>query len=658
MTQAPDLPAPADYPAWLQETTADDLDTVRRLVAELKAAPPAAPDSPESPEGSASPDAAHILALWNQVETRLGLASRRTSLFGEVLPDAAARELADDLEQQVSRLDTDLSLDPELYAVLQRLDRAGLDDQALRYLDRLERDCRRSGVTADEPTRDRLRALNEELTALTQEFGRTIREDVRTVRVSPEQLDGLPADWIEAHPPDEDGLVTVSTDYPDSIPFRTFARDAAARRALATTCLQVGWPHNDQVLQTLFARRAEYAALLGYDSWADFNAETKMIGSGAAIATFIDKITDAASEAAVRDKQVLVERKQVDLPGAGDIDSSEVMFYAEAVRRERFEVDAQQVRQYFHEPGVRQGLLEVTGRLFGLHYEALEGPVWHESVHAYQARDVASGELVGRLYLDLYPRDGKFKHAAHFGLVPGLETDGGRQVPTGVLVCNLPAGLMEHSQVVTLFHEFGHLVHHLLGGRQHWVRFSGVATEWDFVEAPSQLLEEWAWDPAILATFARNEAGEPIPADLVARMRAGSEFGKGYQARTQMFYAALAYALHTERPDDISARTAELQRQYSVFEPLADSHLACSFGHLAGYSTAYYTYMWSLVIAKDLFSAFDAADLFDDEIADRYRRTILAPGGSQDAALLVRDFLGRDYTFDAYQEWLERPPGA
>src|SRR5664279_1183527 len=215
---------------------------------------------------------------------------------------------------------------------------------------------------------------------------------------------------------------------------------------------------------------------------------------------------------------------------------------------------------------------------------------------------------------------------------------------------------MEHSDVVTLFHEFGHLVHHVLGGRQHWVRFTGVATEWDFVEAPSQMLEEWAWNADILRGFATDSDGVAIPAELVARMRDADEFGKGYFVRTQMFYAALSYLVHRDRPADLTAAVREAQRKYDLFDYIEGTHFQDSFGHLAGYTSAYYTYMWSLVIAKDLFSAFDRANLLDPVIAHRYRDLVLARGGSADASDLVTAFLGRPYSFDAFAQWLDAVP--
>ncbi len=229
-----------------------------------------------------------------------------------------------------------------------------------------------------------------------------------------------------------------------------------------------------------------------------------------------------------------------------------------------------------------------------------DAPVWHEEVAVYDVVRLDDGAGLGRIHLDLHPREGKFKHAAQFTLTDGVA---GKQLPEGVLVCNFSRGVMEHDHVVTLFHEFGHLVHHVLGGHGEWARFAGVATEWDFVEAPSQMLEEWAWDADVLRTFATNADGEPIPEDLVAAMRRSDDFGKGYLARVQNFYAAVSYWFHVERPDDLTARMVELQEKYSPWPYQEGTHFFAGFGHLGGYSSGYYTYAWSLVIAKDLFSA-------------------------------------------------------
>ncbi|MFC4785982.1 M3 family metallopeptidase [Nocardioides sp. MAHUQ-72] len=637
-------PGPLELPdadharAWVEARTTDGLAAVRELATALRTAPPA--------------DALDALRAWDEITLRLSDVAALGSLWANVHPLEEVRTTCEEAEVSADRLGTELRQDRGLYDVLAALDPTGLDSRAARLLEKTLTDFRRSGVDRDDATRARLAEIDERVTALVQELGRTIRDDVRTVRVEPERLAGMPEDWLASHPAGDDGLVAVSSDYPDSVPARMFVRDAGVRRDVTVAFLSRGWPQNEPLLVELFDLRHELATLVGRPDWASFDAEVKMIGTGPAIPAFIDRIAEAAEEPMRRDLAVLLERYRRDVPGADSIDEADAGFYEELVRKEQLDVDAQLVRTYFDFGKVRQGLLDVTGRLFGLRWVPVpDAPTWQEDVTAYDVHDAGGGERIARIYLDLHAREGKYKHAAQFTLADGVA---GRQLAEGALVCNFSRGLMEHSHVVTLFHEFGHLVHHVLAGRGEWARFSGVATEWDFVEAPSQMLEEWAWDPDVLRGFATNAAGEPIPADLVARMRAAHDFGKGYQARTQMFYAAMSYWFHTDRPADLTARMRELQERYSPFGWIDGTHMFASFGHLGGYSSAYYTYMWSLVIAKDMFSAFDPADLFTPEVAARYRERVLAPGGSRDAADLVADFLGRPYTFDAYAAWLAR----
>jgi thimet oligopeptidase len=634
------LPPADGYAEWLAARCEHHLGRVRGLVdafRELTGAP-----------------AAEVVEAWNDVNVALGNVFSTASLLANVHPDEAVRTQAEDAEQDAHRLLTELSLDRRNYDVLSAVDAGPLDRQARRMLDKSLLDFRRSGVDRDDETRDRLRHLAERQTEVGQTFSKNIRDGVGRLRVAPERLTGLPADFVAARPPGEDGLVGLSTEYPDYVPVMTFAADRELRREMLTAFLNRAWPHNDEVLHELLELRRETAGILRYANWPSYDAEVKMIGSGAAIPEFIERITELAAASAERDFAVLLERLRQDRPDATGVDGVDKAFYSEVVRRERFDVDAQEVRRYFDFTKVRRGLLEVTGRLFGLEYvERPDVPRWHDDVTAYDVVGDLSGTggavLLGRIYLDLHPRPGKYSHAAQFDLVTGVV---GTQLPEGVLVCNFPTGLMEHDDVVTLFHEFGHLVHHVLGGRQRWARFSGVATEWDFVEAPSQMLEEWAWDHSVLSTFATDESGEAIPAELVARMRTADEFGKGFLARTQMFYAAVSYCLHADVPDDLTAAVQELQGRHDLFDYVPDTHFHASFGHLGGYTSAYYTYMWSLVIAKDLFSVFDRDDLFAADVAHRYRDRVLAAGGSADAAELVADFLGRPYGFDAFESWL------
>jgi thimet oligopeptidase len=631
---ASDAPGP-QWARWLDARIDSGIESVEQGLAQLK-------------DGSDRDDEA-VFTIWNDVDVALGNATSLASVLSEMHPDEAVRTLAEDRAQQLSSIETDRSLDRELYEVIAGTGDGG-DDQRRRLRAHVLRDFRRSGVDRDDSVRARVREIADRLTVLVQDFGRAIRDDVRSIRIRPEQLDGLPDDFVAAHEPGADGLVTITTDYPDVMPFRTFARDKQARHDIHAEFLNRAWPQNDAVLTEMLDLRAELATLLGYASWPDYDVEAKMVGTGDAIIEFIDKITAASDVAAHRDYDMLLARVRRDDPAATAVPRADLVFYEEQIRREDFDVDATEVRRYFEFDRVRTGLLDATARLFGLRYEPrTDVSVWHEDVSVYDV--YLTDELLGRIYLDLHPREGKFKHAAQFDLTLGV-TD--RQLPEGVLACNFSRGLMEHREVVTFFHEFGHLVHHILAGRQRYARFSGVATEWDFVEAPSQMLEEWAWNAEVLRTFAVNADGDAIPRELVGRMQAAEQFGKGTFVRSQIFYSALSYLLHRDRPRDLTAALREIQAAYDLFDYVDATHFHTSFGHLAGYTSGYYTYMWSKVIAKDLFSAFDPQQLFDTTVATRYRDTVLAPGGLADAADLITAFLGRPYSFDAFQRWLDQ----
>jgi thimet oligopeptidase len=610
----------------------------------------------ERAKAAGARDAATTLRAFDAAFAAVGEAASRASLARNVHPDPRMRDAAEAAEQEVDALSTELSLDRGLYDALAALDVSGEDGPTRHLVTKSLRDFRRAGVDRDEATRARVRELREELVRIGQEFGRNIKDDVRRVSLEPAALDGLPEDWRRAHPPEPDGKVTVTTDNVDYVPFMTYARSEEARAALWRLYRLRGHPRNLDVLSRMLARRAELARVLGYPSWAAYVTEDKMIGSAEAAAEFVEKIAAAAEARMRRDHAQLLARKRRDAPGADRVEPWDSAWLQERIKAEQYGFDSQSVRPYLEYGRVRDGVLDVTARLFGIGYRRVVAPVWHPEVEVY---DVLEGEaLLGRVYLDMHPRDGKYKHYAQFTLASGQRDV---RLPEGVLVCNFPRpapgapALMEHGDVKTFFHEFGHLLHHVLGGHVRWAGQSGVATEWDFVEAPSQMLEEWVWDPEVLATFARQvETGAPIPAELVRRMKAADEYGKGLLVRQQMFYAATSLELHRRDPAglDTTALVAEMQERYTPFRHVEGTYFQESFGHLDGYSAIYYTYMWSLVIAKDLFRPFRAAGLMAPEPARRYRTAILEAGGSKPAADLVQDFLGRPSSFDAYEQWL------
>jgi thimet oligopeptidase len=599
------------------------------------------------------------LEPYNALSIHLANAGMKAGTLSQVHPDTAFRTAAEQCVKDVSSYSTEVNQNPDLYAALSAVDVSGADDVSKRMIARTLLDFRRTGVDRDEATRKRLKALSDEMTATGLEFDKNIREDVHSVKLDPKQLAGLPDDYVKAHPAGADGKVTLTTDYPDYMPFRKYAEDLQARKALYGEFLNRGYPKNDEVLHKLLRERREFATTLGYKDWADYDTEKKMIKNGQAAADFVERITKAAAKRARHDYDELLARKRKDHPGAKSVEDWESPLYAEKVSREQYAFDSQAVRPYFEFTQTRDGLLAITAQMYGIEYRAVpDAPRWDPSVDVYDVYAAGGGEKLGRIYLDLHPRAGKYKHAANFDFVPGVK---GVQLPESSLICNFPdpakgEALMEHADVVTMFHEFGHMMHAILGGQQRWVMFSGTATEWDFIEAPSQMFEEWAWDPAVLATFAKHvKTHEPIPPGLVKKMRRAHEFGKGADARKQMFYAALSLDLHREAdPDkvDLVSYMKNLQAKYAPFPYVEGSHFYDNFGHLNGYAASYYTYMWSLVIAKDLLTPFKAHGLMDPETDHKYRDEILAKGGTRDAAALVHDFLGRDYDFKAYEAWL------
>ena len=612
-----------------------DLSLARAAVARLKTLPP----SLES------------LRAWDEATAAISDASARASLLRSVHPDPDMRDAGERCEQEAEALSTELTLDPGIYAPLSRVQAEGEEEATLWYLFRVLRDFRRAGVDKDAPTRARIRALNEELVRIGQEFQRNIRDDVRSIQVSADELEGLPADYASAR---ASGVVT--TDHPDYIPFMTYARSSSARERLWKIYRQRAHPRNLEVLDRMLVRRYELARLLGYPSWAAYVTEDKMIGSARAAEEFIERISAAAEGRSRQDYEALLLRKRRDEPAAEGVDAWDSEALKERVRAEQFGFDSQTVRPYFEIGRVLDGILETTARMFGIEYRRLaDAPVWHPDVTAWEV--VEQGRTVGQFLLDLFPREGKYKHAAQFTLTSGVREGA---LPEGALVCNFPKpddqpALLDHSDVVTFFHEFGHLLHHLFGGHTRWAGLSGVRTEWDFVEAPSQMLEEWCWDASVLQRFARHvQTGEAIPAALVERMRAADEFGKGLRVRQQMFYAATSLRLHDRDPAglDTTALSAEMQERYTPFRHVEGTWFQESFGHLEGYSAIYYTYMWSLVIAKDLFGVFRREGLLNPAPAARYRRAILEPGGGAPAAKLVQSFLGREASFDAFADWL------
>ncbi len=602
-------------------------------------------------------EAKELLWAINNIDLLLDKQMSLASLYANVHPNEAVRVSAEECEQKFVELISEISLSRPLYNHLVAVDNQGLDALDKRFLEHLLRDFKRAGVDKDEATRNRIKKLNEEINLIGQSFDKNIRDGARQLVLdSVDDLKGLPQDYIDAHKPNDEGKIVLTTAYPDYVPFMQYAESDELRKQFYIIFRQQAYPENKAVLQNLIEKRHELAKVLGYENFSAFVTEDKMIGSPANAQTFIDKVSGVATPRAEQEYQQLLARLQKIDPTATRVADWQKMYVEDLVKKEQYQVNAQEVRQYFHYDKVKQGIFDLVQAMFGVTIRPWQTDVWHESVNAFEI--VEGDKVIGRFYLDMHPRTGKYKHAAAFSVVNGIE---GVQLPVAALVCNFPggdgsSGLMEHADVETFLHEFGHLLHGIFAGtNQRWMYFSGIKTEWDFVEAPSQMLEEWVWDAETLASFAQNDKGEVIPPALVEKMIAARDFGRAMWTKHQLFYAALSLGLYNNDPAalDLNEAMKTIQSTYSPFGYVEDTYFYASFGHLNGYSSIYYTYMWSLVIAADMHSEFVKKGLRNPELANHFRKTVLEPGGSKDAAELVQDFLGRPYSFDAFAKDLE-----
>jgi len=600
----------------------------------------------------------NTLAPYDEAIRQLNAANNFSSLMEAVHPDASFRDHATEMTRKVSAALTTLSLNHDVYLALSSLDATQADAPTRYYLKRRLLQFRLAGVDKDDATRARLKKLNDQLTEEQSAFERNINDGQKTVKVTDlSELNGLPADYIERHKPAADGSITITTDYPDVLPALKFSESDALRRRLFEAFDTRAYPKNKDVLTNMLQTRYEIATLLGYKSWADYNAADSMIAKGDNIAAFIAQVDTASRPLAEKEFAMLLAEKHKTAPSAKEVGDYESGHLSELVRRSKYDFDSQSVRPYFPYQEVKKGILDTAATLFHLTFRQEEGvPAWDPAVETWDVLD--NGQMIGRFYLDMHPRAAKYTHAEMSPVLDGIR---GKQLPEAILICNFPKpttsdpGLMEYSDVVTFFHEFGHLMHWILGGQQRWAGISGISMEGDFVEAPSQMLEEWMHSPQVLASFARHyKTGEPIPSDLVARMNRASAFGRGMSVAQQNEYTAISYDIYKTQPQqvDLDAVCVRDERVYTPLTPLPGTHMYAAFGHLAGYSSAYYTYMWDKVIAEDFFRQFDQSNLLAGETPMRYRHVVLEPGGSMSANDLVKNFLGREQNMTAFEHWM------
>lgn len=605
-----------------------------------------------------------MLALEEAAE-HVGLASGAYAFMAYVSADDALRETARELDQELDKYSVALSFREDLYEAVRAFaatdEARALSGEARRLLDFELRDYRRNGFELAPAGRARVREILDSLVELDVQFRNEIDDWDDGLTLAREQLAGLPDSYIERLTTvAEDGATRyrVSLDYPELYPFIANARDEGLRRELFLKDQRKGGSENVERLERAIALRDEAAKLLGYDSWAAYRVETRMAKERSSVEAFLADLRQKVGKKADRDFQGLREAKRAET-GRDDLNQWDWRYYHNQLLRTRYAVDEFEVANYFPLDACLEGLFAVTQSLLGVRYEpAPAAPRWHADVQAfdiYEADAAPGSEPFARFYMDLFPRPNKYGHAAAFTMRRGRRrADGSYQRPVSAIVANFTKpsssqpSLLRHTEVVTLFHEFGHILHQTLTRAQR-SRFSGTATERDFVEAPSQMLEHWCWEPEVLGSFARHhETGAPLPAALLEAMIAAKNLDSGVITLRQLYFASLDFAYHAPGfPGDSTAVARDLH-PITGFPFPAGTHFQSGFGHLFGYDAGYYGYLWSHVFGDDMYTRFEATSPLDRVIGAHYRRTILERGGSVDGDQLVRDFLGREPSSDAF----------
>lgn len=582
-------------------------------------------------------------------------------LMGVAHPDAAVREAARLCEPKVDRFTTAMWLDADLAGVIKAYAEKSetLQGERARLLSDVLRDFRRNGLSLPKDRQQRLRDVNEQITRIGQEFMSNLSASLGSIEIAPASLDGLPKEYVAKHPPRANGKVEITTDYPDFFPFVTYAKDRKAALDLYVLFTNRGGEKNVKLLERLLALRSEKAKMLGYKSWADYAIEPRMAKTSGAVRGFLDQVRAALKEPAKAEfAELMKEHARLGGKPSDKLPPSERYFLEDRVRASRYQFNSQALSDYLEIGAVKQGLMDITARMYGLEYREVPAKAWHPDVTAYEVR--SEGKVIGKFYLDLYSRPDKYKHAAMFSVrTAKLLDDGSWQTPIAALECNFPKpgaqpALMSHEDVVTFFHEFGHVLHHLLT-RSELASYSGTATVRDFVEAPSQMFEEWAWSRDVLDLFARHHAtGEKIPDDLFQAMTRARGFGRALATQRQLTLAAIDLELHARDPGfDTTVVVEQAQRANESFAFVKGTHLQSSFGHLITYDAGYYGYQWALSLSRDVLTRFQQEGLLNPAVARAFRDEVLAKGGGVEAGDLVARFLGRPPNHDAYLAYLQ-----
>ncbi|MDV3308260.1 MAG: Zn-dependent oligopeptidase [Cyclobacteriaceae bacterium] len=587
-------------------------------------------------------------------------------LLGSTHTDSLIRTTALQKSTELEKFSNEIALDEDLYLAMKAYaalpEARTLTGYRARYLRENIEDSERNGLALPKEQRDSLKAILDEISEIGTEFSRNIAAYQDELIVREADMEGLPDDYKQARR-QPDGTYRIDLSYPSYLPFMKYSKSDRARKALYIKYYNRAADTNLDILRRLLQKRQQMARLLGYSTYAEWRLEDRMALSPETVWEFEENLFQSVKPKAEADYQELLAiRKAHVSPNSDRINHWEAAYLENILLEEKYQVDDNVIKEYFPLDNVLAGLFQITQSLFNVRYVELENPsVWHPDVRAFEVFD--GEKKIGRFYLDLFPRPNKYTHAACFGMITGKNTPWGYQIPNATLVCNFPAptadrpALMPHSQAETFFHEFGHVLHQMLTTAE-LAGQSGTQVARDFVEAPSQIFENWIWSYESLKLFARHyETGEPLPEELFEKMLAAKNVGSGLATETQIFYGMLDMTYHdrfdpfdeTTTLDDVVRDLTEKIRHYGYVE---GTHFPAAFNHLYGYGASYYGYLWSRVYAEDMFSVFEQNGILDQETGLRYRNIILARGGSEEPMNLVREFLGREPNNEAFMRSL------
>jgi len=594
------------------------------------------------------------------------------NLLASVSPDRKVRRMAEAVERRSNRTLLGLADRDDIYAAHREVALKGepLEGEDKKLLEDTLEAYKQAGMDKPLAERVNLNGIRRRLSELSQAFERNIDDDIEGIEADPARLEGLPEDYVRRLPRAEDGKVRVGLDYPSYYPFMKMAKDPELRRQLYYRSNNRAAAKNVPVLEEALALRETLAKALGFPDYAHMAVSDNMAGSPEKVTAFLERLAGLLSDAAKAEGRELLEAKRLEEPGAQRLEEWDRSYYAYKLKKARYDLDPEEVQQYFPVDRVVQGTLEVYQGLLGVRFLEVPAQAHHPDVRLFEISDAASGKPLAYFYLDLHPREGKYGHAAAFPIIEGRELPGGGyQKPVGAMVANFAkptpsAGaaaakpsLLDMGEVETFFHEFGHLMHHTLT-RSKYSSYAGMNVALDFVEAPSQMMENFVWRPEVLSRLSGHYAdpSRKLPPELLGKMLRAKNFLSATSNLQQVAYAALDLAYNLlPAPVDTTAVMAQVYRRFGLPAPPAGTHFQASFGHLMDYAAGYYSYLWSLVFAQDMFSRFEKEGVLNPAVGMRYRRTILERGSSVDEAQSLRDFLGREPGEEAFLRSLGIP---